>query len=532
MQMKNYLKREKGSMAVYTIASILSFIIILTGIFFTAASVRKNQLRTLMKIKEVYGKTVSTRRDIYDEKTAVEDTDAYIKDGLILHYDAINNTGAGHSNNTTTWKDLSGSGNDGKLYNIGGTSTSGWESDGLVLDGIDDYVTADITSTPDVTIEVVAKVKKEMKESYCGIAGWQHWTTDIPRIGIHRTGEKFTFFSTDNKESNGSRIDYDISYEIINCVTLVSSASEKKFTNFINGIKTGELSNANVATLPTQHLFGIGDYANGNHEYVGARPLNGIIYNVRVYNRALTDEEILKNHEIDKQRYQIVDDTDYVSSGLITHYDAINNTGTGYSNTATIWKDLSGRGNDGTLLGFDSSSGWKNNYLKFDGVDDYVLSTNNLGLSGDTALTMCAVAAWDGDSWLSDWPSYMGITSASSYAGLSMTMNGGQPALDFWNYRYRAANALSVKQIYQICLVKEPGSINTTSKIYVNGQEVTGTGNSTSSPSIVNSQAVVGRLDSTRWANARIYNIKYYNRALSQSEIQKNYAIDQQRYGF
>ena len=97
MQMKNYLKREKGSMAVYTIASILSFIIILTGIFFTAASVRKNQLRTLMKIKEVYGKTVSTRRDIYDEKTAVEDTDAYIKDGLILHYEAINNTESGRA---------------------------------------------------------------------------------------------------------------------------------------------------------------------------------------------------------------------------------------------------------------------------------------------------------------------------------------------------------------------------------------------------------------------------------------------------
>ncbi|MFQ8989204.1 MAG: LamG-like jellyroll fold domain-containing protein, partial [Intestinibacter sp.] len=57
--------------------------------------------------------------------------------------------------------------------------------------------------------------------------------------------------------------------------------------------------------------------------------------------------------------------------------------------------------------------------------------------------------------------------------------------------------------------------MNTTSKIYINGQEVEGEGNSTSSPNLVDSQVVIGRLDSTRWANAKIYNIKYYNRALS-----------------
>lgn len=532
MQMKNYLKREKGSMAVYTIASILSFIIILTGIFFTAASVRKNQLRTLMKIKEVYGKTVSTRRDIYDEKTAVEDTDAYIKDGLILHYDAINNTGAGHSNNTTTWKDLSGSGNDGKLYNIGGTSTSGWESDGLVLDGIDDYVEIDPSKltnlqqgTVCVDFEIYDWNSSQLYDTVFVKGNELDWVHNHIQISEYSsTATKFSTTISDNTNSTaGSLTVPAVIYEHKQIVLEWDGTQVRNFNN-------GELYQTISSTIyPADDST---ECYLGRNYGSSARYLNGKIKSLKIYNRFLSAEEIKQNYEIDKQRYQIVDDTSYVSSGLITHYDAINNTGTGYSNTATIWKDLSGRGNDGTLLGFDSSSGWKNNYLKFDGVDDYVLSTNNLGLSGDTALTMCAVAAWDGDSWLSDWPSYMGITSASSYAGLSMTMNGGQPALDFWNYRYRADNALSVKQIYQICLVKEPGSINTTSKIYVNGQEVTGTGNSTSSPSIVNSQAVVGRLDSTRWANARIYNIKYYNRALSQSEIQKNYAIDQQRYGF
>lgn len=222
----------------------------------------------------------------------------------------------------------------------------------------------------------------------------------------------------------------------------------------------------------------------------------------------------------------------YVTNGLILHYDAINNTGNGHDNNATVWKDLSGNENDGSLIGFDSNSGWGDNYIKFDGQNDYVISKNNIGLSGDADLTMCAVALWDGDNWLSQWPSYMGINSYNSFVGLSMTMNEGKPALDFWNYRYRASESLEVKKIYQICMTKETGGINTTSKIFVNGEEVVGTGNSTSSPNISNSQAIVGKLDDARWANAKIYNVKYYNRALNNSEIKQNYMVDKQRYGF
>lgn len=148
----------------------------------------------------------------------------------------------------------------------------------------------------------------------------------------------------------------------------------------------------------------------------------------------------------------------YIKDGLILHLDAINNTGSGHSNTTNTWKDLSGNGNDATLIGFDTTSGWQENYIKFDGIDDYALSNNNLGLSGDTALTMCAVAEWDADNWMSGYPSYMGNTSYSSYSGLSMTMYDGRPALDFWNYRYIANTPLSTKTIYQICLTKEPRS--------------------------------------------------------------------------
>lgn len=47
-------KSEKGSMAVYATGLTLTFIIILMAIFTLTSSIRKNQLQTELKIKEIY----------------------------------------------------------------------------------------------------------------------------------------------------------------------------------------------------------------------------------------------------------------------------------------------------------------------------------------------------------------------------------------------------------------------------------------------------------------------------------------------
>lgn len=54
MSKEKLIKQEKGSIAVFAIAAIFSLIFILGGVFMTTSVVRKNQLRTLMKIKEIY----------------------------------------------------------------------------------------------------------------------------------------------------------------------------------------------------------------------------------------------------------------------------------------------------------------------------------------------------------------------------------------------------------------------------------------------------------------------------------------------
>lgn len=64
---ENKFKSEKGSMAIYAIATILSFLMILVGVFFTSSVIRKNQLRTLIKIKDVYASQMQQAEEITEE---------------------------------------------------------------------------------------------------------------------------------------------------------------------------------------------------------------------------------------------------------------------------------------------------------------------------------------------------------------------------------------------------------------------------------------------------------------------------------
>ncbi len=54
MQMKKKLIEEKASVSIYVFIVLFSFTIMLTSIYFSANSVRKTQLLTMMRIKQSY----------------------------------------------------------------------------------------------------------------------------------------------------------------------------------------------------------------------------------------------------------------------------------------------------------------------------------------------------------------------------------------------------------------------------------------------------------------------------------------------
>ena len=75
-----------------------------------------------------------------------------------------------------------------------------------------------------------------------------------------------------------------------------------------------------------------------------------------------------------------------VSSGLVLHLDAGN--ASSYPGSGTTWTDLSGSGNNGTLVNGPTYSSANGGSLSFDGVNDYVSVSNTSQLRPSTELSI------------------------------------------------------------------------------------------------------------------------------------------------
>jgi hypothetical protein len=258
-----------------------------------------------------------------------------------------------------------------------------------------------------------------------------------------------------------------------------------------------------------------------NHEFFFYSGFNmaGGLSKICIYNRNITSAE----------SEQLYYQSNVVRTGLTSFIDPGN-----------IISYEPGRTSSYSLIGTSSATllnGTSYNNVgafSFDGVDDYIISDSNLGISGDAEFSICYWAIWDDNIFSGNYPSGVGNNSTgTSLIGLSTTWQSGRVALDFWNNRYVATDALLVRNWYYLCFTKTPGMIATNSKIYVNGRLVTGTfsGSSpSSSPNITDSPLVIGRLDSARYFKGRISNVKIYNRALTESEIKDNFNATKWRF--
>jgi len=105
------------------------------------------------------------------------------------------------------------------------------------------------------------------------------------------------------------------------------------------------------------------------------------LFNSKIYNRALSASEILQNYQAEQYRFETP--AGPVTNGLLLYWDAGNLDS--YPGTGTTIYDLSGNGNNGTLVngvGYNQTNG---GVLTFDGVDDYVISYNpNLSTTTST----------------------------------------------------------------------------------------------------------------------------------------------------
>lgn len=233
-----------------------------------------------------------------------------------------------------------------------------------------------------------------------------------------------------------------------------------------------------------------------------------------------------------------------VTSGLVLNLDAANTKS--YPRSGTTWRDLSGRGNNGSLTNgptFNSANGGS---IVFDGVDDYIITTTNLTPTLDIT-SQITLETWLMSTALANANHGDGLNSK----GLSSDNNSGvyetlliqSSTVNYPFFRMRIGSntptynptniPIILNRIYQIVSTYNGNII----RIYVNGVE-SGTGLSQSGNIETNTQQLTmgvryinrgGGFDS--FFSGNLYTNRIYNRALSSQEVQQNYNATKTRFG-
>lgn len=249
----------------------------------------------------------STVTVTYSEKTATFDVTVtaaptYITDGLVHRWDGIDNTGAGHDNSVTVWKDLVG--NIDLTKQAGGT----WTENALHFEptaGTDTYYWKDLTETSvysqNMTIEVCIT-----PTASATVAEWSdNKSAVIANISSSGSNQLRRIMLSKGDISVGGYTNGTTQFATTGLTSLLEirhiacTFTQQTGTNTI-------YSNGVQKTLNANHTFGEyqKDYvfvgcSLGNSKY----PYLGDIHSVRVYNRVLTAEEVAQNYAADVIRF-------------------------------------------------------------------------------------------------------------------------------------------------------------------------------------------------------------------------------------
>ena len=218
----------------------------------------------------------------------------YVTDGLILHYDGIKNTATGHSSTTATWKDLSGTGNDGNL------NECAWNESFLNFDGQNDYVNAhkiDLKDNTSFTYDVVLFFNTNQNHSV--IMG--NFSNEIGGsvLGIDDIKDNYLKFHTKSYSNHKINSTKGLNDDKKHHISAIYNRELGKLYLYIDGKldQSGDVSNdLNYPDLN----FCIGMWSSTNTQF-----FKGNIYSMKVYNKALSEQEIVQNFNIDNARFKI-----------------------------------------------------------------------------------------------------------------------------------------------------------------------------------------------------------------------------------
>jgi hypothetical protein len=477
-------------------------------------------------LTQVYNRALSASEvtQNYNAGLARFNTPNIVKSDLLLNLDASNSVS--YPTTGTTWLDLSGYGNKGTLTN-GPTFDS--TSKSIVFDGVNDYVDCGNSvgnfGSSNFTINFLFKtteqtypatfIAKSIGDNPTINYGW------LVNNGDNGTNLGFAVANTNSGwGSSGSYVIQTSGASINNGIwqmaTIVGDRSQSNVSIYINGT----LRSLKSYVTTTAALSTVGNITNTQNLTIGSEsdigvspfPIDASIRLVRLYNKALSQSEVLQNFY----------GGPIVTNGLVMYLDAGNLVS--YSGAGTTWYDLTTNGNNATFyngVGFSSANGGG---ISFDGVDDYavVLANSSLNSSQPTVELFMTTTTNGGNiiaqgQYGSNWGFGVGVKLSTILA----RNNSGDS-----NFSVSNSGLVHVVVVYD-------GSGN---QFYKNGVFL-GRTTTNYSPN-PGGQVTIGGVRSQvpsqnlqEFANSTVSVVRIYNRALTADEISQNYNAQKSRFG-
>lgn len=232
--------------------------------------------------------------------------------GLILYMDPANPnsyTGTASSPFSSGWNDLSRSMNSGALvggysYNSSNLAFSVITATSTTPAWISTTNTLSFLDASQYSMEFSVKLRDNAENTLHCLCG--SGTTN-PFIGISGSPTSWKFFFRDSTpsatySSSATQSNYNLSQNWLNLAFTVATDRTVKF--YMNGVFISNVVDIN-GFKPSSTLMSVsrlaGGYSSGGNSY----PFQGFISATRIYNRLLTDDEILQNHNTIRTRFRL-----------------------------------------------------------------------------------------------------------------------------------------------------------------------------------------------------------------------------------
>lgn len=381
------------------------------------------------------------------------------------------------------------------------------------FDGTDDYVNCsnssvfNILDTTGITLSAWVKVPIGSGANL-GVVAKKVGTTGYDFI-LNNGKPRLSLRGTSTLDSTALGSDLrDGSWHLITGVGNSTNASV-----YINGVYVGSNSgNWTAVPISTPLAIGIRNIDEMN------LPFNGSIDDVRIYNRTLSATEIANLYNIEK--------IDKQPNGLVGWWKLDNNT-----------LDSSGFGNTGTVNNSINTTGKIGNAMFFDGDNDFIV-TASMGLSVNESYSLSAWIKIAGPN--KPGQAVMTIVGSSDTTRAEFDVLSGSNRLSIWGRNaantgyYGLTSDVNLLNNVWYHVIGLYNSADDKYYLYINGnldKSATATGHMATAGNLA-----IGTMDTgdgetyQRDFNGSIDNVKFFKRALNQSEISAMYAAENQNY--